>query len=224
MSEEDHYLDSYLSETLPALGLDVETYAPYVTGYADDDDDDGGSSLDELIELLQASSESSSDGEHDAAWENFRKEIIQRRKDYLSGENVRKELQALEIQATTNANLQKEIALAQKNALEVEARKQQELEASKVENMSKEKIALMSQYGYEDAEDAEIGLDGGALENLMTNRDHAATVSLQNTQKQRSGNTQTKQEARQVTAKAKEDKNAKKEERRKKAGKRERHR
>jgi len=33
MSDEDHYLDSYLSEILPALGLDAETYAPYVTGY-----------------------------------------------------------------------------------------------------------------------------------------------------------------------------------------------
>ncbi len=30
---DDHYLDSYLSEILPTLGLDAETYAPYVTGY-----------------------------------------------------------------------------------------------------------------------------------------------------------------------------------------------
>ena len=32
-SDDDHYLDSYLSEILPTIGLDVETYAPYVTGY-----------------------------------------------------------------------------------------------------------------------------------------------------------------------------------------------
>lgn len=32
-SNDDHYLGSYLSEILPAIGLDVETYAPYVTGY-----------------------------------------------------------------------------------------------------------------------------------------------------------------------------------------------
>mmetsp|Transcript_35532 Transcript_35532/g.85727 ORF Transcript_35532/g.85727 Transcript_35532/m.85727 type:complete len:108 (+) Transcript_35532:338-661(+) len=107
----------------------------------------------------------------------------------------------------------------------MEARKQKELEASKVENMSEEKIALMSKYGYENGdEDAEIGPDGGAIENPITNRDHAAAVSLKNDHKQRSGNTQTKQEARQATAKAKADKNAKKEERRKKAGKRERQR
>ena len=55
---------------------------------ANDNDDDDGESLDELIELLRASSESH--GEDDAVWDNFRKEIIQRRKDFLSGENVRK--------------------------------------------------------------------------------------------------------------------------------------
>lgn len=89
MAEEDHYLDSFLSEVLPALGLDAETYAPYVTGYANDNgDDDDGDSLDELIELLRASSESH--GEDDAAWDNFRHQIIQRRQDYVSGESVRK--------------------------------------------------------------------------------------------------------------------------------------
>ena len=33
MSEDHHYLDDYLSEILPALGLDTETYAPYAKGY-----------------------------------------------------------------------------------------------------------------------------------------------------------------------------------------------
>ncbi len=33
MADDDHYLDSYLSDTLPALGLDVEAYAPYVKSF-----------------------------------------------------------------------------------------------------------------------------------------------------------------------------------------------
>lgn len=85
MSEE-HYLDSYLAEILPALGLDADTYAPYVT--ADNDDDDDGDSFDDIIELLKASSETHS--EDDDAWENFRKEVIKRRQDYISGETMRK--------------------------------------------------------------------------------------------------------------------------------------
>ena len=83
MSEE-HYLDSYLAEILPALGLDAETYAPYVTADNDDDDDN----FDDIIGLLKASSETHS--EDDDAWENFRKEVIKRRQDYISGETMRK--------------------------------------------------------------------------------------------------------------------------------------
>ena len=87
MTEEDHYLDAYLSEILPALGLDVEAYAPYVTGYANDNDEDDDG-LDELIELLRASSESH--GEDDDAWDSFKKEIVKRREEFLSGETARK--------------------------------------------------------------------------------------------------------------------------------------
>lgn len=117
MDDDDHYLDSYLSEILPALGLDVDAYAPYVTSFVSlqslapsivfrlidtliidaificnhqmkegsDDDDD---SLDELIDLLRASSESH--GEDDSAWENFREEITKRRLDYMKGVDLRK--------------------------------------------------------------------------------------------------------------------------------------
>ena len=84
MSEE-HYLDSYLAEILPSLGLDAETYAPYVTADNDDDDDHN---FDDIIELLKASSETHSDD--DDAWANFRKEVIKRRQDYISGETMRK--------------------------------------------------------------------------------------------------------------------------------------
>jgi len=128
----------------------------------------------------------------------------------------------LEIQAATHANLQKEIDLAQKNAVEVEARKQMELESNKVENMSKDKIALMAMYGYEDGNDNNETQNDGESDKPVTNRDVAAAVNRQNTQKQKSVQTQTKQEARQETKKAKADKMAKKEERRKRAGKKER--
>lgn len=87
MPDEGHYLDEYLSEILPKLGLDAETYGPYVTGFANDDDDtDEG--MDDLIELLRASSESH--GDDDALWQDFRNEILRRRKEFLDGEDTRK--------------------------------------------------------------------------------------------------------------------------------------
>jgi hypothetical protein len=87
MSDEVHYLDEYLTEILPQLGLDVETYGPYVTGYAneDEDTDDG---MDDLIELLRASSESH--GDDDASWTKFRNDIKRIRKEFLDGEDNRK--------------------------------------------------------------------------------------------------------------------------------------
>jgi hypothetical protein len=54
----------------------------------DNSDDDDGESLDELIELLRASSESHVDD--DDVWDKFRKEISQRRHDYRAGEEMRK--------------------------------------------------------------------------------------------------------------------------------------
>jgi hypothetical protein len=109
--------------------------------------------------------------------------------------------------------------------LEIEARKQLELDSDKPENMSKDKIALMTKYGYEDSEDdADKGHDSGDTGAPIPNHDHAAALSLLKAQKLKSAPKQTKQEARQETKKMKADKNAKKEERRKKAEKRERQR
>ena len=86
MSDEAHYLDEYLCEILPKLGLDAETYGPYVTGYANEEDTDDG--MDDLIELLRASSETH--GDDDASWQAFRDEILRRKKEFSDGEDARK--------------------------------------------------------------------------------------------------------------------------------------
>src|SRR6056300_1855731 len=127
-------------------------------------------------------------------------------------------MEAMKIQAATQDKLQKEIEISQQNAVEMEARKQQDLESSKVENMSAEKRALMAKYGFEtpDGDTNTAGEGSGDTEQPITNRDHAAAVSKQNAQKQRSTKTQSKQEARQETKNAKAAKLAQKEERRKK--------
>ena len=134
------------------------------------------------------------------------------------------EMQALEIQATTATNLQKEIALAQRNAVEMEARKQKELADGRPENMSAEKRAMLDQFGYEDDGEPEPGQGVGDSGKLTTNRDHAAAQVRQETEKKKTAGTQSKAEERKKTKQAKLDKLAKKEERRKKTAKKERQR
>jgi len=83
--DEDHYLFEYLSTTLPTLGLDPETYGPYVTGLfpLDDDDVDDDNNEEELngmVELLQSSSETHSDDEE--VWGTLTNEILNRRNEF----------------------------------------------------------------------------------------------------------------------------------------------
>ena len=84
MEEEQHYLEAFLAESLPKLGLDQETYGPYITGTDEEDDD-----LDDIIELLRASSESHSDD--DESWTAFKLQIVKRRREYMLKEKEKKE-------------------------------------------------------------------------------------------------------------------------------------
>ena len=125
---------------------------------------------------------------------------------------------ALEALSLQKESLQRDIEIAQSNALEVEQR----LEAKKKEGISADKLALMDKFGYmaEEGEE-EAGDDNGGA---TSNRDHAAAQHVENAKKIRSQYQQTKKEARAETKKAQADKNAKKEERRKRATKGERRR
>ena len=186
-----HYLDRYLEKALPALGLDAETYGPYLTG-----SDEGEIELDDIIDLFQASSESHSDDEE--AWTKFKHDIIGRRQEFLSAENERREQEASDIQKKKAEELQKEIDASQQNAVELEARKAASLETAKLENMPAEKAALMAKFGYED--------DGQETETqkVSTNKEHAMAVNLANAQKARNLSKTTKLEEQKKTKAAKQ--------------------
>ena len=71
LGEDDvHYLTSYLTKILQELGLDYDIYGPYVTGFAHNEEEDE-SSLDDLIDLLLAYSETQGDDEE--SWGFFSK-------------------------------------------------------------------------------------------------------------------------------------------------------
>ena len=93
--DENHYLKSYLSTTLPNYGLDPETYGPYVTGlfpidpeeYENEIDDD---EMTNLLELLKSSSETYDDDSDGDVWDTLRNELIQRRNVFLQQELEKK--------------------------------------------------------------------------------------------------------------------------------------
>lgn len=83
----EHPLTPFLSERFPQLGLDFETYGPYVTGALDvnEDDDDA---LEGIMDLLRSSSESHCDD--DAVWTELRVEIERRSAEFRQQEEKRR--------------------------------------------------------------------------------------------------------------------------------------
>lgn len=238
--EQEHYLLPYLQEKLPNLGLDLETYGPYVTGIfptsstLDDDDhehNDTDESLVEIVELLQASSETHSDD--DGIWETFKADIkdIQQR-HFEHAEKTRTEQADLAREADAK-RLQKEIEEAKKSE---EDRIRQKMEnQSNDETMDAAKRALIEQYSYDYTQDGDGNAIGGGDDDdtaanngggvSSSNREHAAHTMREKTAKMKKSNNQvSKKDAREETKKAKEDKKNKKEERRKRAVKGERQR
>lgn len=121
-----------------------------------------------------------------------------------------KNLAAIEAERLKKESLQKEIEIAKSNALEVEQR----MEAKKLEGMSADKLALLDKFGYEIDDEEDVEEDTG----VTKISDHAPKQSAEKPSQP------SKKELRAETAKAKADRNAKKEERRKRATKGERRR
>eukprot|EP00586_Coscinodiscus_wailesii_P011760 CAMPEP_0172515784 /NCGR_PEP_ID=MMETSP1066-20121228/270531_1 /TAXON_ID=671091 /ORGANISM="Coscinodiscus wailesii, Strain CCMP2513" /LENGTH=229 /DNA_ID=CAMNT_0013296961 /DNA_START=55 /DNA_END=744 /DNA_ORIENTATION=- len=227
----EHYLASYLEETLPSLGLDYETYGPYVTGLfpIDEDgadaDDEG---IDDIVQLLQSSSETHADD--DEVWQSLQKEILKRKKEYDYLETRRKEDDAIS---------------GKKIALE---KARQALESAKIENTqnlekkqraapsgddAKRIAALVEQYGYadpdEDKDESSAKKKKGAGDETVVNDNRENARQLEkartaNVRHEASKAHQVKLSAREATKQQKADKIKAKEERRKKASKGERKR
>lgn len=162
--EQEHPLHEYLTTHLPPLGLDAETYLPYVTGYFEARQDDvtitttgsttGSKStmmetdedFDQVMELLQASSETHA--EDDAIWQELSITIRTLYQTHLCNLESKRQV-VLEEQRMADTRKQlEEIELAKQNQVEMEKKKELLKEQEVVMDASKR--ALLEQYGYED--------------------------------------------------------------------------
>ena len=247
--EQEHPLNEYLTTHLPPLGLDAETYSPYVTGYFEARQDDGTTlsqmetdeDFEQLMELLQASSETHAEDE--TVWIDLSQSLIDLHRDYLvTLESKRQDALEEQRMAQTQKKME-ELELAKRNQAEMEKKREQlKEEANKGGVMDASKRALLEQYGYEDqqydddgnviaqeeqrggAKGKKKGETAASSSEVTSNKAYAQQMNRERAQDSRSNQRTTKTEERQKTKNAKLDKMKKKEERRNRAHKGERKR
>ena len=254
-TDDMHYLDSFLQERLPALGLEYETYGPYVRGLVGDDDDnaddehnnnnnsnhdnddnhhddtmDPDSDWNDVLELLQASSETHAD-DPNAFLVVLKRQLHERRAQHRADVQRRAQAQRIERHAHEQAMLARDIELAKlrKNDEDELMMKQQSSKGSAV--MDDAKRLIVARFEYDESE--LYGEDGTLVklssadadgEQVLTNKDAAAMAHQEKLNQMKSQKTTSKKDEQLKTKQAKLDKVKQKEERRNKAQKGERHR
>ena len=236
---DDNALASFVKERLEALGLDSDTYAPYVLPLLfepknDDEESKDDDEWDSVWELLQASSETHSDDEQ--AWIDLRRDIHVAWEDHLQHVRASEEAAHAQRAAALQASLEEERKQIQAELERAAA----ELEKQKGNGQNKSgddgdeddakaaaKRALVARYAFENDDDEDNtnkNNANGDEEAPLTNRQVAAQLAQEKAREMRGQAVQTKKEEQQKTAKAKMEKARLKEERRKRATKGERKR
>lgn len=207
-------LVEFLQRRLPELGLDEDTYGPYVLGSTTTaENNDDGDELEDIMQLLQASTDQ--EGLEDAVWEELTRDIhaklkldqdIKHRKEEAEREDKKAALQA----KLEQAKLEQEQAKTQENT-----RKSQ---TSSVDDATKQ--AMLARFAYEQEDDDMEDDEEDAGRNI--NKLAAAQASAK--EKGPVVPVATKREEQQKTKDMKANKQQAKEERRKRAVKGERKR
>jgi hypothetical protein len=202
-----------LTDRLPSLGLDYETYGPYVWGVVDNTDED---ELLEVIQLLQASSEDFAEDED--KWTQLTNDI----EEAMKQDKELRQAQDQEHVEAERSKMEEQLAKAklEQPAAKAPAKSQK---SSGVDDATKK--ALMQRYAYEDdGDEAEGNAAGASSEEVQNNRQVAAQANMERSKEERSKKVLTKKEEQQKTKEQRLNKDKLKEERRKKNTKQERKR
>jgi hypothetical protein len=214
---DEHYLQPFLQDRLPQLGLDPDTYSDYVMGLVDSEDEE---EWDSVLELLQASSETHFD--NDNVWKQLEADLRQMQAEH--SEKVQQEQESLKQERLRQEQerLKQEIELAE------EAKRRQEAAEKDESNIDDAKRALVERYAYDDSElydeNGNLVVSDTNEEQVLTNQEVAQQAMAERSQELKQKNPSSKKEEQQKTAKAKQDKAKLKEDRRSKAQKGERRR
>lgn len=223
VDDDDHALSDFLRDRLPQVGLDYDTYGPYVLPLLQSEEADP-EEWDSVVELLQASSESHSDD--DSIWIQLRVDIQEEWKKYLQKIHNQKEEKNIQRAEELSKKLAEERRIAEQAAAASSLSSQDQTAATSNNNNNdnnksqsdEAKKALLDRFGYE--MDNEEGGDFDREGNPLTNQQIAAQAVHDKQQEMRSkAGLTSKKDEQAKTAKAKQDKAIQKEERRKRAAK-----
>jgi hypothetical protein len=217
-SSEEHYLESFLSVQLPKLGLDYDTYGPYVVGVFHRNEGDAlldEEELDGVLELLRASSD---DNHDDVAWEQLKRDVIAKHEDYTREFQKVQEKQRQEAQLREQERLRHDIEIARTMPVE---KKKHVLTAIMDEE---QKRALVERFAYEELQEEEEGEADKLVSNKHVAHEANATKTTKESRSAQKTKTTTKREEQAATKQQKLLKMKAKEERRKRATKSERRR
>lgn len=221
MDEEEHALTEFLSKRLPQLGLDAETYTPYLLPLlTDDEQDKDDDEWNGVLELLQASSETHSDD--DAAWSALRADIEAAWREHQKRVAQAARAENAARQEEMQAQLAQERAEMEQALAQAEKQKASSATTTGTVNDAA-KQALLSRFAFENDQD-EDDARADSEEAPLSNKQVAAQALVEQARALRGQAVQTKAEERQKSKAHKEEKAKRKEERRNKATKGERKR
>ena len=224
MADDEHYLTPYLQTFFSTHGLDFEAYGPYVTGTITEDDnltrEEVDEQLDDLIQLLQASSETHEEDDH--AWNvEFRNGVLDLHSKFLEDQQKRV---ADENSGGLSSGGTDLVKLAEQIAIQEAPKKNTstDTEADLAKKM------LLERYAYEESDDEDDadqdGDNNGDGDGPIDNRAVAKQMNLEKNQKLRKEAEGNKKMSKEAYAQGKIEKSMAKEERRKRANKGERKR
>jgi hypothetical protein len=212
MDDESHALEPFLTKRLTELGLDYDTYGPYLFPLLTESEDADEDDWEGVMGLLQASSESHCDDEQ--AWKDLRVDIDAAWKTYRDAV-VASEKQDLEHNAQEmKEKLERDRQLAVEAAILEEEKKAKPAESKVVDEA---KRAMIARFAYE-----EDGENGEEEEAPVTNKQAAARFSQEKQKEEKSKHVVTKREEQQKTSADRMDKAKAKEDRRQRSTKQER--
>jgi hypothetical protein len=220
---EEHYLESFLSVKLPKLGLDYDTYGPYVVGVfnvgqSTHDAAFDENELDEVLALLRASSDDDDESHSKEVWDQLKRDIIEKHEEYT------RELQKVQEKQRQEAHLREQERL--RHDIEI-AKTTQPVDKKHVTEMDEQKRALMERFAYKELQEEEEEEESEA-DILVSNKHVAheanATKTTKESRSAQKTKTTTKREEQAATKQQKLLKMKAKEARRKRATKSERRR